>query len=446
MKITVIGLGYVGSVAAAGLAKAGHLVTGIDIDRERVDAYRRGEVPIFEPGLGDLVREMKAAGRLSILHRDDTPEPIGEVALIAAGTGAKSDGAADLSHVSAAISWVVERRAEDCVIVMKSTVPPGTGGRLSETMLRGTGFSYVANPEFLREGQALGDWFQPDRIVIGSEEDAPTRVVQDLTSGIDAPYVVTDITSAEMIKYASNAFLATKISFANEIAILCERLGATIDDVVDGMSLDPRIGAGFLGAGVGYGGSCLPKDVKALTWLAMTEGHRLELLEAVETVNSRQRLAPLYALRERLGPLSGKTIGVLGLAFKPHTDDVREAPSVDLVHALVEEGAQVKAYDPKAMAAAESAVPSEVMLTRDPYECADDAHSLVLMTEWPEIVEAAWEELAERAKPPRFLFDGRNALDPARMRDLGFEYRGIGRGPNAHFVEAAARVGHHAGR
>ena len=435
MKITVIGLGYVGSVAAAGLAKAGHVVTGIEIDRVRVAAYCRGEVPIFEPGLSELVGEMTAAGRLSIVHRDDAPPPIGDVALIATGTGATLNGAADLSHVRDAISWVAARRPSNCVIVMKSTVPPGTGTRLSQTMLNGTGLSYVANPEFLREGQALTDWFHPDRIVIGSEEDGPTRVVQELTSDMNAPYVVTDVTSAEMIKHASNAFLATKISFANEIATLCERLGATIDDVVDGMSLDPRIGGSFLGAGVGYGGSCLPKDVKALDWLAMNNGHNLELLRAVATVNSRQRLTPLYALRERLGSLSGRTIGVLGLAFKPHTDDVREAPSVDLVRALVEEGAQVRAYDPKAMAAAESVIPSEVTLTRGPYECADDAHSLVLMTEWPEIVNAGWEELAERAKPPRFLFDGRNALDPAHMRDLGFEYRGVGR------VDAAASVG-----
>ena len=322
---------------------------------------------------------------------------------------------------------------------MKSTVPPGTGARLSETLLRGTGLSYVSNPEFLREGQALADWFHPDRIVIGSDNDESTKVVQDLSAGIKAPYVVTDLTSAEMIKYASNAFLATKISFANEMAVLCEHVGATIDDVVEGMALDPRIGPSFLRAGVGYGGSCLPKDVRALDWLAMNNGHNLELLRAVVTVNSRQRLAPLYALRERLGRLSGVTIGILGLAFKPDTDDVREAPSVDLVHALVEEGARVRAYDPKAMEAAERVVSSDVALIRDPYECAEGAQALVLMTEWPEIVDADWEELADRARPPRFLFDGRNALGPGRMRDLGFEYRGIGRGAERPLTEVTRR-------
>ena len=439
MKVTVIGLGYVGSVAAAGLAKAGHVVTGIEVDRARVAAYRLGEVPFYEPGLRELIAETTIAGNLVFMHTDDAPPSRGDVAIIAAGTGSTSNGSADLSHVRSAITWVAERQTGKCVIVMKSTVPPGTGARLSETLLRGTGLSYVSNPEFLREGQALADWFHPDRIVIGSDNDESTKVVQDLSAGIEAPYVVTDLTSAEMIKYASNAFLATKISFANEMAVLCEHVGATIDDVVEGMALDPRIGPSFLRAGVGYGGSCLPKDVRALDWLAMNNGHNLELLRAVATVNSRQRLAPLYALRERLGRLSGVTIGILGLAFKPDTDDVREAPSVDLVHALVEEGARVRAYDPKAMEAAERVVSSDVALIRDPYECAEGAQALVLMTEWPEIVDADWEELADRARPPRFLFDGRNALGPGRMRDLGFEYRGIGRGAERPLTEVTRR-------
>lgn len=428
MKVTVIGLGYVGSVAAAGLAKAGHCVTGVDVDRDKINSYGMGETPIFEPGLSALIQQMIIAGRLSFAHIDDGAIDIGDVALIATGTESMPDGAADLTHVRAATSWVVKNHTRPCVIVMKSTVPPGTGASLMKTELSGSRLSYVSNPEFLREGQALHDWFHPDRIVIGSERKDAARTVQELTTDTNAPYVITDVTSAEMIKYASNGFLATKISFTNEIAKLCDLVGATIDDVVEGMSLDPRIGPSFLGPGVGYGGSCLPKDVRSLYWLAMNKGHDLHLLRSVSEVNMRQRLLPLYALKKRLGSLSDKNIGVLGLAFKPHTDDVREAPSIDLVTSLMEEGARVTAYDPKAMIAAKGVLSSAISLTRDPYKCADHAHAIVLMTEWPEIIGLDWKELAKRSQPPRYLLDGRNALNPYHMNDLGFEYQGIGRG------------------
>ena len=244
-----------------------------------------------------------------------------------------------------------------------------------------------------------------------------------------------------MIKYASNAFLATKISFINEIAQLCDRLGATIDDVTRGVALDPRIGPSFLRAGVGYGGSCFPKDVRALDQLALSNDHNFELLRSVITVNSRQRLLPLHALRERMGRLVGVTVGILGLAFKPNTDDIREAPALDLIRSLVEEGAVVRAYDPEAMASAREVLPSGVTLTGNPFECAEGTQALVLMTEWDEIVDADWEELAVRAKPPRFLFDGRNALDPARMESHGFEYRGVGRGGVRRATEATVEGG-----
>ena len=362
------------------------------------------------------------------MHCDEVDEPLGDVVMVTTGTPTNETGAADLSQVRSALTWIRERENGGSVIVVKSTVPPGTGVRLCDTILRDTTFRYVSNPEFLREGEAVHDWFNPDRIVIGAREDAGVDAVKAICKGIEAPYVVTDITSAEMVKYASNAFLGTKISFINEIAALCDKLGATIDDVSNGIALDPRIGSAFLRAGVGYGGSCFPKDVRALDQLALSNDHNFELLRSVITVNNRQRLLPLYVLRERFGRLSGASVGVLGLAFKPNTDDIREAPSVDLIRALIEDGAQVSAYDPKAGPAAVGVLPAEVRLAQDLVECVEGAQALVLMTEWQQIVEADWQELATRMRPPRIFFDGRNALDQRRMQGYGFEYRGVGRG------------------
>ena len=311
---------------------------------------------------------------------------------------------------------------------MKSTVPPGTGVRLSEGLLRDTAYQYVANPEFLREGQALSDWFNPDRIVVGAAQDNTMSVFKELYPGIDAPYVLTDVTSAEMIKYASNAFLATKISFINEIAALCDKLGATIDDVSHGIALDPRIGPSFLRPGVGYGGSCFPKDVRALDFLALANDHNFEVLRSVITVNNRQRLLPLYTLREHFGTLSQVKVAVLGLSFKPHTDDVREAPAIDLIRYLVEEGAQVTTHDPQGLNNAQRVLPSQVSLMENLMDCVAGAQALVLTTEWPEIIDADWAEIARVTRSPRFLFDGRNALNTGQMLDLGFMYSGVGRG------------------
>ena len=273
MKVSVIGLGYVGSVAAAGLAAAGHDVLGIDIDLERVEAYRNGIVPIKEPGLSKLILEGSERRTLRFLHTDEVEEWLGDAIIIATGTPPTESGAADLSYVWSAVSWVKEKQPDGGVIVMKSTVPPGTGMRLLEALLDDTSLSYSSNPEFLREGQAVSDWFHPDRIVIGGKDEQAVETTERMYQTISAPVVTTDITSAEMIKYAANAFLATKISFINEIATLCDRLDATIDDVVKGIAFDPRIGSSFLRAGVGYGGSCFPKDTRALDHLALTNGH-----------------------------------------------------------------------------------------------------------------------------------------------------------------------------
>jgi UDPglucose 6-dehydrogenase len=392
-----------------------------------VSAYQRGEVPLFEPGVGDAIREALQRGKLRFVHNDDMSEPLGDVVLITAGTPPSDTGAADLRQVRSALDWARQRQTNDAIMIMKSTVPPGTGVRIAEDYLTSTQIKYVSNPEFLREGQALNDWFHPDRIVIGADDPEAVKVVKALHQGINAPFMVTDITSSEMIKYASNAFLATKISFINEIASICERVGASIDDVSGGIALDPRIGSSFLRAGVGFGGSCFPKDVRALDYLALENGHKFELLRSVIAVNNGQRLLPLRVLRERFVRLSGLKVGVLGLAFKPNTDDVREAPSLDLINRLAEEDAEITAYDPVVDGLALSRLPPSVRVVRDPLDAADGAQALVLMTEWDQVVNANWADAAEHMKPPRFLFDGRNALDPDEMMELGFEYRGVGR-------------------
>ena len=431
MKITVVGLGYVGTVAAAALAGAGHEVLGIDIDRGRTGLLSKGEVPLYEPGLEERIAAGIGAGRLRFLHRDDVAESLGDVALIATGTPPTHGGGADLQQVRAAVSWVRSMTPGELTVVMKSTVPPGTGRKLLETELRGTSIRYASNPEFLREGRAVDDWERPDRIVIGVEPDdtRSVKTVQGMYKGIDAPCMVTDITSAEMIKYASNAFLATRISFINEIASLCDTVGASIDDVSDGMAMDSRTGA-RIHAGVGYGGSCFPKDVRALDHLALTSGASIDLLRSVINTNNRQRLLPLHALRQRFGgAIDGLGVGILGLAFKPGTDDVRDAPALDLIHALVDEGAEVQAYDPEAMESARPNLPASVQLVDSVEEAANRTQALVLLTEWDSIVQSDWRVVARCMIPPRLVFDGRNALDPSDMGRLGFEYVGVGRGP-----------------
>ena len=427
MKVSVIGLGYVGSVAAAGLATAGHDVLGIDIDMARVEAYQAGSVPIYEPDLSRHIIDAFDKGTLRFSHVGSVSEHLGDAVFVATGTPMAEDGSADLSAVESAILWVKEKQPDGGVIIMKSTVLPGTGQRLCETLLRDNSYKYVSNPEFLREGLAVYDWFHPDRIVLGGGDSEAISTVKQLYDGIDAPYVITDTTSSELIKHASNAFLATKISFINEIAVICDKLGGNIDDVSAGIGMDPRIGAKFLQAGVGYGGSCLPKDVMALDYMATQEGQEFELLRSVMSVNSRQRLLPVQALREALGRLSGAKIGVLGLSFKPNTDDIREAPAIDLVRALVEEGANVSAFDPQSVQAAAATLPDSVSMSESTLECVEGCQALVLMTEWEEIVEADWSQVAQLTEPPRFLFDGRNALDPVRMKEHGFMYQGVGR-------------------
>ena len=429
MKITVVGLGRVGTVAAASLALAGHEVVGVDVDRERVRRVQTGQLPMYEPGLQNRVREVVEKGLLRVVHRDEVNEDLGDVALITVGTGAGNSMAGCVQQVADAVAWVQTSRSQDLTLVMKSTVLPGTGRQILASGLADASISYVANPEFLREGQALCDWDSPDRVVIGVEpgDDQVIQVMRTMYADLDAPLFITDITSAEMTKVASNAFLAARISFMNEIAGLCDALGASIDDVSKGVSMDPRTGA-HIYAGVGYGGSCLAKDVRALSELATAKGVPGDLLSSVEVVNRRQRMRPLEALRERFNHnLLGLRVGVLGLAFKPGTDDLRDAPSLDLIAELVAEGAIVTAFDPGVGESALPLMPESVRLAGSIVAAAEEAQALVLLTEWEEFIQCDWRSVASAMLPPRFVFDGRNALDVRSLYDFGFEYMGIGR-------------------
>ena len=345
LKVTVVGLGNVGTGAAISLAVSGHEVLATDVDPCKLQALGAGVYEGYEPGLAERLRSALKGGNIRFLHSDEVDGDLGHVALVAVGTPAGEGNAAELSRVNSAIRWVRKRSGGNLVVAMKSMVPPGTGQRILQHDLSGTGIGYAANPEFLRAGWAVTDWNCPDRIVIGTApgDTRPLEVVCSLYRGNDAPFLATDITTAEMIKYASNAFLATRISFMNEIAAICDRVGASIDDVREGLTLDSRSGARIF-AGVGYGGSCLPKDVGALEHLARPAGDGSELLRAVISVNERQWQLPLRVLRSKFGEnLRGVRVGILGLTFKPGTDDLTEAPAAKLAHTLAAEGVQLTA-------------------------------------------------------------------------------------------------------
>jgi UDPglucose 6-dehydrogenase len=313
-------------------------------------------------------------------------------------------------------------------MAMKSTVPPGTGAILIKDYLQGTQITYVSNPEFLRGGQGVYDWYHPDRIVIGTDDNRAADKLHIMYSGIEAPMLVTDITSAEMVKYASNTFLATKISFINEIANICETVGANIDDVARGMGLDPRIGPAFLQAGLGYGGHCLPKDAAALNSLASSKGYDFRVLKAAIEANARQRILVVSKLKQLLGSLKGREIALLGLAFKPGISDASEAPSLDIVHLLIAEGANLRAYDPAAIESARPLLPDGTIFAEDIYSATAGACAIVLTTEWPEFIEADWNKIKKAMMEPYAIVDGRNALPKDKLIAIGFKYVGVGRG------------------
>jgi UDPglucose 6-dehydrogenase len=428
-SISVIGTGYVGLVTGACFADLGNQVTCIDIDADKIARLEAGRLPIYEPGLEDLVTRNTAAGRLAFTTSYDQGLAEAQFVFVAVNTPSGPDGEANMSDVRNATQHLARHLTHPAIVLNKSTMPVGAGdwvGRIiTENLAEPIAFAVVSNPEFLREGSAVQDFLHPDRIVLGSTNPQAAERAAELYAPLRAPIITTDLRTAEMIKYASNAFLATKISFINEVASICERLGADVKEVARGMGLDQRIGTAFLDAGIGYGGSCFPKDVKALEYMAAINGCHPQLIRSVIDINRDTRRGVLQRVRAVLGDLDGKAIGILGLAFKPNTDDLREAPALEIIHLLQTEGAHVRAYDPVAMPKA-SALLADIMLCDDPYAVAMDADGLIVTTEWNEFKHLDMARIQPSMATP-LLVDGRNLYDPLEMARLGFIYRGMGR-------------------
>lgn len=432
MNVCVIGTGYVGLVTGAVFADLGNDVVCVDKDPRKVEMLKRNEMPIYEPGLAEMVRNNQEDGRITFTM--DTVEAVrrSKVIFIAVGTPPAEDGSTDLSFVEAAAREVAEAMNDYKIVVNKSTVPVGTGNLVRRIIEKyktnGDPFDVVSNPEFLKEGDAIKDSLEPDRIVIGAPAQDVAMALLELYAPLERPMLITDVASAELIKYASNAFLATKISFINAIANVCERVGADVNLVSKGMGFDHRIGKEFLNAGLGYGGSCFPKDVDSLNHKAKALGEDTLILDAVGRVNDDRTPRFIRRIGEVMGDLSGRRIGVLGLAFKPNTDDMREAKSIEVIGALHEAGASVVAYDPVAMdrAREEGHFPAEMQFAQNAYDCAKDADALVVMTEWNEFKLLNMDRLRGSMKRP-LIFDGRNVYPLDRMKRFGFDYVSIGR-------------------
>jgi len=431
-NITVIGTGYVGLVTGTCFADLGNRVVCLDIDEAKINLLNSGGLPIYEPGLEEVVRRNVKAKRLSFTTSYVEGLKDTEFVFIAVGTPEGVDGEADLRYVRMAARSIAEVMEHSLIIVNKSTVPVGTGDWVADIVNKykkvDVEFTVVSNPEFLREGSAISDFLNPDRVVLGSLSQEAAENVAQLYLSLRAPIVITDLRTAEMIKYASNAFLANRISFINEIANICEALGADVKEVAVGMGYDKRIGHHFLDAGVGYGGSCFPKDVKALTHMAAIHGRHPQLLRSIMEINRHQRRLVIQKLRTLLGSLQDKTIGLLGLAFKPNTDDIRESPAVEIAHLLMNEGAFVKGYDPVAMGVAVRVAP-EIELAEDPYDLAKGSDAVVVITDWNEFKHLDMVRLKTLMKQP-VMVDGRNIYEPQAMKAAGFTYRGMGRGYN----------------
>jgi UDPglucose 6-dehydrogenase len=430
-KICVIGTGYVGLVTGTCFADLGNSVHCLDVDETRISKLHKGIMPIYEPGLQQLVEQNVKAGRLIFTTDYQQAMKDAEIAFIAVGTPSGVDGEADLQYVRQAAESIADLVESKIIVVNKSTVPVGTGDWVAEVIQkrrngRQLELNVVSNPEFLREGSAINDFMQSDRVVLGSEERSAAEKVAELYSPLRCPILITDLRTAEMIKYASNAFLATRISFINEIANVCEELGADVKVVAQGMGLDKRIGSAFLDAGIGWGGSCFPKDVKALAHMAVLHGTHPQLLQAVMEINRNQRRRLVYKLRKALGGLNDKTIGILGISFKPNTDDIREAPALEVIHLLENEGAHIKAYDPQAMENAAQYL-KNVELCDSPYKVAEGADALVLATEWNEFKQIDFSRIRTLMNQP-VIMDGRNLWDENSLKKMGFQYYGVGRG------------------
>ncbi len=446
-RISVVGTGYVGLVTGACFADLGNSVTCIDIDVAKVDNLKNGILPIFEPGLEEMVERNYKAGRIRFTSGFEEGIPGADFVFIAVNTPSGAEGEADLKYTRAAAQSIAKTIDHHTIIINKSTVPIGTGdwvANIARKHLRpGASFAVVSNPEFLREGSAISDFMHPDRVVLGSTDRESAEQVAELYRQLNCPVLVTDLRTAEMIKYASNAFLATKISFINEIAGICEKLGADVKVVSRGMGLDKRIGTAFLDAGLGFGGSCFPKDVRALAHMASINGCHPQLLRAVLEINRDARRSVIQKARDAMGSLEDKVVGILGLAFKPNTDDLREAPALEIIHMLIAEGAKVKAFDPVAGEGALRSAP-ELQLCSDPYEMAKDADCVILVTEWNEFKHLDMRRI-KSLMAGDVLIDGRNIWDPAEMTRHGFLYMGVGRGTagvqrNGEFSRAGMRL------
>ena len=447
-SLAVIGTNYVGLVTAACLAQLGHTVIGIDVDPFKIARLQRGQLPIHEPGLEAIVREQLAAGRLQFTLDYTSSVQRVEFAFVCVGTPPGPDGTPDMRQVHSVTDSLALSAPSGAhlVVINKSTMPIGTGQWMHMTLntlgqRTGAKFSVVSNPEFLREGCAVSDFQHPDRIVLGADDSFALERVARLYERLrpTPPIVATTLRSAELIKYASNAFLATKISFINEMATICDKLGADVDDVALGMGLDKRIGPSFLSAGIGYGGSCFPKDVMALERMASDSGAQPRILRAVMDTNQHARQAILAELHARLGSFRGQRVGILGLAFKPDTDDVRESPAIEIARALLVEGAQVSAYDPAAMASAALVLP-QLELCLDAYAVAEGADVLLVLTDWPEFEQLDYIQIRDSMRRA-FLVDGRNLLNPGELQALGFEYRGGGRSPGGQYAHSGVTLG-----
>jgi UDPglucose 6-dehydrogenase len=428
-KISIVGTGYVGLVTGACFAEVGHQVICVDNDLKKVEKLQAGGIPIYEPGLEEIVKRNVAAGRLRFTGQIADGVKNSEVVFIAVPTPPKPDGSVDMSFVEGVAREIAATMTEYKIIVDKSTVPVKTGEKVAETIKRynkhAVDFDVVSNPEFLREGCAVQDLMQPDRVVIGVGSQRPVAKMKEVYSPFNAPIIVTDINSAELIKHACNSFLALKISYANALSFICEASGGNITDVVHGMGLDKRIGRAFLNAGLGYGGSCFPKDLSAFIHIADQLGCDFALLKEVQHINSDQIQRFLKKIHDTLWIVKDKTIAVLGLAFKPNTDDMRLAPSLEIIRPLQEEGAKIRAYDPKAMDKAREVLPG-IEFCDGPYAAATNADALIICTEWDEFRELDLEKLRTVMNHP-IMLDGRNLFDPTKMTELGFVYKSIGR-------------------
>ncbi len=431
MKIAVVGSGYVGLVAGACLAENGNDVICIDKDPAKVRTLQRGKIPIYEPGLEEMVRRNRAEKRLNFTTDLSRGAKASQIVFIAVGTPTGEDGSADLQHVLGVARELGRAMNSYKVIVNKSTVPVGTAAKVRQTIAAETRqpFSVVSNPEFLKQGAAIDDFMKPDRVVIGAEDTRAAELMRELYAPFTrtgAPIMLMDCASAELCKYAANAMLATRISFMNEVANVCDAMGADVDQVRRAVAADKRIGPSFLFPGVGYGGSCFPKDVKAMLRFAETANYEFQILRAVEAVNERQKLRLLNKLQTHFGSLKKKKIAVWGLAFKPRTDDMREAPAVPLIDGLLNAGAVVQAYDPEAMKVARGLFGNRITYAPNSYAALEGADALVIVTEWNEFREPDFARMRKVMKNPA-IFDGRNIYNPQQIRAHGFDYLSMGR-------------------